>query len=117
MVDLVNGEWTEVVGFDGRYLISINGEVFDTKLDRYIKPHLSGVHRRNYHQVTLYVEGKKFTKRVHSLMGISWLGFKYGDRKMCIDHIDNNPLNNHLDNLQIISIKENNLKDKKKKLI
>jgi hypothetical protein len=105
-------EWVEIIGFEGRYFISINAEVFDTKLNRYIKPHLSGVPRRNYHQVTLYCNGKKFTKRVHSLMGISWLKFKYGDRKMCIDHIDNNPLNNHLDNLQVLTIKENNNKDK-----
>ena len=34
-------------------------------------------------------------------------------RKMCIDHIDNNPLNNHLSNLQILSIKENSIKDRK----
>jgi len=116
MPDLANKEWTEIVGFEGRYFISITSEVFDTKLERYIKPHLSGVLRRNYHQVTLYLNGGKFTKRVHSLMGISWLGFVYGDRKMCIDHIDNNPLNNHLTNLQILTIKENNLKDRSKRI-
>jgi len=73
---------------------------------------MSGVKRRNYHQVTLYVDGKKFTKRVHSLMAVTYLGHVYGDRKIVVDHIDNNPLNNRLENLQIVSMKINSTKDK-----
>mgnify|MGYP003674764688 CR=1 FL=1 len=111
MPGLTKKEWTEIVGFEGRYFISIASEVFDTKKERYIKPHLSGVLRRNYHQVTLYLKGDKFTKRVHSLMGISWLGFVYGDRKICIDHIDNNKLNNNLENLRLVSHRENSSKE------
>jgi hypothetical protein len=101
--------------FNNRYLITENGEVFCTKNNRYINPHLSGVKRRNYYQITLYHEGKKFTKRVHSWMAITYLDFKYGDRTIVVDHIDNNHLNNHLSNLQIISNKENCTKDRVKK--
>ena len=100
--------------FNNRYLISESGEVFCTKKCKFINPHFCGVKRRNYYQITLYYEGKKFTKRVHSWMAITYLDFKYGDRKIVVDHIDNNPLNNHLSNLQIISMKENSTKDRKK---
>ena len=108
--------WGEIPNFDGRYLISVNGELLDTKSDRIIKPHMSGVPRRNYPQVTLYKVGvdksTKHTKRVHSLMAVTFLGHKYGDRKIVIDHIDNDPLNNKLSNLQVISMKLNNTKDR-----
>jgi len=108
--------WKEIPNFMGRYAISIYGEVHDIKRNVLIKPHLSGVTRRNYPQVTLYrKEGEiltKHTKRVHSLMAITFLNHTYGDRKIVVDHIDNNPLNNNLSNLQIITNKENTIKNK-----
>ena len=103
-----------IPGFKGRYSISESGEVKDFKTGRVIKPHMSGVSRRNYHQVTLYVDGKKFTKRIHSWMAITYLSHKYGDRKIVVDHLDNNPLNNNLSNLRVITMKLNNTKDKNK---
>ena len=107
-------EFKKIPNFNGRYLISKCSLIFDNKRERFIHPHLSGVPRRNYYQVTLYLDGKKFTKRVHSLMAITFLNHSYGNRKIVVDHIDNNPLNNKLDNLQIISMQENNTKDKNK---
>jgi hypothetical protein len=108
--------WKEIPNFNGRYSISIYGEVHDVERNVFIKPHFSGVERRNYHQVTLYKKDgertTKHTKRVHSLMAITFLNHKYGDRKIVVDHIDNNPLNNHLSNLQIITNKENTIKNK-----
>ena len=108
-------EFKEIPGFKGRYLISKSELLFDNKKNKFLLPHFCGIPRRNYHQVTLYVDGKKFTKRVHSLMAITFLNHTYGDRKIVVDHIDNNPLNNNLYNLQVITMKENNRKDKKKK--
>jgi hypothetical protein len=103
-----------IPGFKGRYQISTSGNIKDLKTGRFITPHMSGVPRRNYHQVTLYMEGKKFTKRVHSWMAITYLNHKYGDRKVVVDHIDNNPLNNKLSNLMVISMRLNNTKDRVK---
>ena len=105
-----------IPGFNERYLISIDSEIFCTKNNRVINPHLSGVTRRNYPQVTLYLKDKKFTKRVHSWMAITFMNHEYNNRSVVVDHIDNNPLNNHLSNLQIISMKENSTKDRPKKL-
>tara|TARA_R110000868_G_scaffold138067_1_gene351821 strand:+ start:26 stop:388 length:363 start_codon:yes stop_codon:yes gene_type:complete len=109
-------DWGEIPNFDGRYLISVNGEVLDTKNDRIIKPHFMGVPRKNYYQVTLYKKNlkgtEKHTKRIHSLMAITFLGHEYGDRKIVVDHIDNNHLNNKLSNLQVITNKLNCIKDR-----
>jgi hypothetical protein len=111
--------WKEIPGTNGKYAISIYGEVHDIERNVFIKPHMSGVKRRNYHQVTLYVQNGliklKKTKRVHSLMAMTFLNFVYdGKRDFVVDHIDNNPLNNNLSNLQIITMKVNNTKDRNK---
>jgi hypothetical protein len=103
---------TTIPGFNGRYLISMSGKVFDTKNNREIKPHMSGVTRKNYYQVTLYNGSDKHTKRIHSLQAISWLGHVYGDRSIVVDHDDNNPLNNELSNIKIVTNQINCTKDR-----
>lgn len=112
--------WKEIPNTNGRYTVSIYGEVHDVKRNVFIKPHLSGVPRRNYPQVTLYIKQNgvnvKKTKRVHSLMAETFLGHVYdGTRKTVVDHIDNNPQNNLLENLRVISMRENNIKDRVRK--
>jgi len=107
-------QWKTIPGFDGKYIISENGNIKCTLRNKIINPHFSGVKRRNYHQITLYLKSKKFTKRVHSWMAITFLSHNYGNRKIVVDHIDNDPLNNKLSNLQIISTLQNNIKDRVK---
>jgi hypothetical protein len=53
------------------------------------------------------------TKRIHKLVAMAFLGHIPAGYNLVVDHIDNNPLNNRLDNLQLISQRENTSKDKK----
>ena len=113
-------EWKEIPNFNGRYKINVNSTVFDNQNNRFINPHLMGVPRSNYLQVTLYKKDgnnptTKHTKRVHSLMAITFLNHTYGDRKIVVDHIDSDKHNNHLSNLRIVSMKENNNKERMKR--
>jgi hypothetical protein len=111
-------EFYPIKGFEGLYSISKSGIIYNDQKSSILNHHLSGVKRRNYPQVTLYkkVDGviQKHTKRVHSLMAITFLNHSYGNRKLVVDHIDNNPLNNRLENLQVVDIRMNNIKDRKK---
>jgi len=112
----MNENYKEVPNTNRRYAISIKGIILNVEKSTIINPHLSGVKRRNYPQVTLYIREngtlKKRTKRVHSIMAETFLNHVYdGNRKIVVDHIDNNPLNNNLENLRIVTAKENNYRN------
>lgn len=60
-----------------------------------------------YLYVALYKNKKRVTQPIHKLMAITFLGHKPNKWETVIDHIDNNPLNNNLENLQLITHREN----------
>jgi len=92
--------WKDIDGIDG-YMISNYGRV---KSNRGLLRIQNG---RKYKQVTI----RRKTYTIHKLVAESFLG----DRPVgyIIDHIDNDPSNNRLDNLQYTSYKVNNTKDRR----
>ena len=94
-----------------RFQINECGLVFDKKRNKYITPFFNA----KYYRVSLLNdEGIRKIKGVHRFMAITFLGLDENS-KMHVDHIDNNKLNNNLSNLQVISQRENNSKDKFRK--
>lgn len=89
----------------GKYLIEYdcyvaeNGNI--TQNDKEIKPYLNG----GYMTVKLKINGLK-VMRVHRLVALAFI--PNPDNKPCIDHIDGNPFNNHVDNLRWVTHSENN---------
>lgn len=55
-------------------------------------------------------QGKHFS--IHQLVAMAFLNHRPCGLKLVVDHIDNNPLNNMLNNLQIITNRENCSKDR-----
>lgn len=69
-----------------------------------------------YYQVYLYLNDKKVARSNHRLVYLAWKGEIPVD--MVVDHIDADKLNNHADNLQLLSNQMNVIKgweDAKKK--
>jgi len=118
--------WKDVQDYEGYYQVSDYGRV--RSLDRMVrrsqggtqitrgrvlKPTLSG---SPYLCVSLSKNGKKANKKIHSLVAWEFLGEKPlpssfpNCRKVCVDHKDENPLNNVASNLRYISNRHNTVR-------
>jgi hypothetical protein len=60
-----------------------------------------------YKQVALCKDAKVHTIKVHQLVAMAFLNHKRCSFKLVVNHIDNNKLNNNLDNLEIITNRQN----------
>ena len=103
--------WKDIKDFEGLYQISNLGRIKSIKSNRNLK---QSVDSCGYYSVGLTNKKTKIF-RVHLIMAITFLNHIPCGHKLVIDHIDNNKLNNKLENLQLITQRENTTKDKKNK--
>ena len=112
-------EFGSIPGYEGLYEVSNFGNVKSLgndkgRKEKILRPNLSGSIKSQYYKVALYKNSKDKTIKIHVLVAMAFLGHvPDGTLKIVVDHIDNNRLNNHLSNLQLISNRENSSKDKK----
>lgn len=104
--------WKDITGYEGYYQVSDLGRVKSLHRNKeHILKH--GYNRNGYPLVALCVNYKMWTTTVHQLVAEAFLGHKRDYYKVVVDHIDNNPKNNNASNLQLISPRQNTIKDKK----
>lgn len=95
-------EWEQAEGFS-KYLISTDGQVYSLKSDRLLP---QGYTQRGYKQVDVCNdEGIKKHMRVHRLVYMAHKGVI--PEGMQINHKDENKANNCIDNLELMTNKEN----------
>ena len=104
--------WLPVKGYEGLYEVSNLGSVksFVRGKGKVLNCSLTDT---GYYRVNLHKNGFQRNFKVHKLVAISFLNHTPCGHKLVIDHIDNNKLNNVIDNLQIITNRENSSKDRK----
>lgn len=108
-------EWKTIPGYEGLYEISTDGRVRNLNYYRKkgnvqeLKPRLNG----GYLKIWLFKKGKGKLFRIHVLLAMTFFGYVLNNHTLLVDHINNNPLDNKLENLQIITNRENSSKDKK----
>jgi hypothetical protein len=74
------------------------------------------INNRNRYTLNLYKEGKRYSNRnISVLMAMAFLNHKPCGHKLVVDHINNISTNDKLYNLQIITHRENVIKDKNTK--
>lgn len=104
-------DWEDIQGFEGRYKINKKGEIYSLISNKKLKQTVNG---RGYLKVLLYDSNKNtFCRTIHTLVAQTYLNYKInGKQDNVVDHIDNNKLNNHLSNLQVITQTKNIDKDR-----
>jgi len=103
-------EWRDIIGYEGYYQVSNLGNV--KSLDRVVSTgHYHGmmmkqtVKRKGYKSVSLTKDGKGTVKPVHRLVAISFI--PNHDNKPFVNHLDETPGNNNMNNLEWATVKEN----------
>lgn len=111
-----NEIWKDVVGYEGFYQVSNVGRVKSlTRVTGNCPTHLLSkgqvlkpiLGSRQCFLVSLSVNGKMKKRTVHQLVAESFLGHTRCGYDLVINHKDFNPLNNHVDNLEIVTAREN----------
>lgn len=101
--------WKDIVGFPG-YQAGTNGYIRSSRDYRgnvtntyhILNPRIN---KDGYYELTLYTaDHRKVTKRVHKLVGSTFLGTHDG---LVVDHKNDNKLDNRLENLQLVTAPEN----------
>lgn len=101
--------WKAVVGFENLYEVSDLGRVRTVPKKGFNKQVIrkTGTDIRNgYITIILRKNNIPITRRIHSLVVETFLGIKTDHKRVC-NHKDGNKLNNRLNNLEVISQKEN----------
>lgn len=88
----------DIPGCDGKYAATRDGKIWSHRSNKFLKP-LNN--KRGYYYVSLF--GKP--KYIHRLIAQTYLTNPEG--KLFINHKDNNPSNNKIDNLEWCTAKEN----------
>lgn len=99
--------WKDIEGYEGLYQVSSEGMVKSLNYNRTGEERIlkSGKDKDGYLYVILYKEGNTKTFSVHRLVAQAFLNNP--DNLQQVNHIDENPTNNSVDNLEWCTAKYN----------
>ena len=104
-------EWKEIEGYEGRYEVSNHGRIKSHTKGEIIMS--LGIDTGGYANVGLKLNGRT-TRTVHTLVWDCFGNQPRDGRKLQVDHIDGNKLNNQINNLQLLSNRANVTKHHKR---
>ena len=105
-------QWKDIKDYEGLYRVSNLGRVKSLNYNHtgkkcILKP---GIKNQGYNFIILFIKGKSKQFHIHRLVYQAFIGELIAG--LVIDHIDNNPSNNYVNNLQQVSQRKNVVKGK-----
>lgn len=97
--------WKDIKGYEGLYQISNKGNVRSIKFNRILNMKLS-LNNKGYYIVKFRKKGVQTLYSVHRLVAEAFI--LNPNNYPCINHKDENPKNNNVDNLEWCTYKYNN---------
>ena len=94
--------WLDIEGYEGRYLVSNFGRVKSLITNKILNQYKD---RYGYLRVILSLNGKQKIYLVHRLVAKAFI--PNPENKLEVNHKDGNKENNHVDNLEWVTSKEN----------
>lgn len=106
--------WRDIPNYEGLYQASTLGRIKSLNFNRTGKEGIlkDNFDKKGYSGVRIFKDKKGKSFKVHKLIAMTFLGHVPCGYKKIVDHKDNNPSNNNVDNLQIITARKNTSKDK-----
>ena len=102
--------WKDIPGYENKYQVSNFGKVKSLKNLNILK---SRTGTTGYLYISLCGNSKCTTRKIHQLVAMAFLNHTPCGYKIVVDHKNNNPLDNRVENLQLITARENSSKDAK----
>lgn len=96
--------WKDIPDYEGSYLISNLGRVNSLLTNKILKP---SIDTGGYKVVCLCKNNKKKNFNIHQLVAMAFLNHTPNRFELVVNHKDSNKLNNKLDNLEIITNRQN----------
>ena len=104
--------WKDIKDYEGLYQVSNLGRVKSLKFGK--ERILSAATNATGYSLVALCNGKTKAITAHQLVAMAFLNHKPCGYKLVVDHINTIKTDNRLENLQVITNRENSSKDKKK---
>jgi len=106
-ISLENEIWKPIPEWE-QYLASSHGRIYSLKTSKLLKLPLN---RFGYSTCSLCDKDRRKTFRVHRLIILAFVG----PSDLSVDHLDGNKTNNHVDNLEYVTLVENSMRVHRKR--